>query len=162
MVERTRAADRLALLRDADLRQLHAAGVAPDHAELSGVIDGAVLDGGLGRPLVRDLRLWRGKVFERAGGAVTGMNRLGLGPFEVRRFRFEARVARSLLGDRDVMLLDHDLPGNPSYVRRFHDELVEIDTGLYLATSHHWDDDELRFLCHFALAKPALADPDRR
>ena len=48
-------------------------------------------------------------------------------------------------------LIDH--ASNPPYVRRFHDELVEIEDGLYLATSHHRNGDDLRYLCHFALAK---------
>lgn len=143
---------RMASLRGADLRQLHADGTTPALEELVGVFDGSVLNGQLGRPLVRDLGLWRGKVFDHSAGTVTGLNRLGLGPLEVRRFRFAARVAPSLFSDREVVFLDHDLPGNPAYVRRFHDELVKIEDGLYLATSHYRSGDELSYLCHFALA----------
>lgn len=58
------------------------------------------LNGQLGRPLVRDLRLWRGKLFERdTDDAATGFNRLGVGPLEIERFRFTARVAQSLFDD---------------------------------------------------------------
>ena len=77
----------------------------------------------------------------------------GLGPLEIQRYRFTARTGRSLFSDRDVLLLDHDRPENPSYVRRFHDELVELEAGLYLATSHHRSGVDLRYLCHFALAR---------
>ncbi|GAA4807930.1 hypothetical protein ACFQ0K_02500 [Nocardioides caeni] len=147
---------RLATLRGQDLRALHAGGSVPSLDELSGSIDGAVLNGGLGRPLVRDLRPWRGKLFEPDDhGTVTGFNRLGVGPLEVKRFRFTARVAKSLFSDRDVVFLDHDNANNPGYIRRFHDELVAIDEGLYLATSHYRDGERLRYLCHFALAKAA-------
>lgn len=149
----TSSAERLATLRGADFRLLHTEGTAPSLESLDGVIDGTVLNGQLGRPLVRELRLWRGKVFEHDAGTVAGLNRLGLGPLEVRRYRFEARIAGSLFSDREVLLLDHDEPANPPYVRRFHDELVEVEEGLYVATSHHWSGDRLRYLCHFALAK---------
>ena len=84
---------------------------------------------------------------------MVGLNRLGVGPMEIRRYRFTARVARSLFSDRDVIFLDHDDPGNPASVRRFHDELVAIEEGLYLATSHYRTGERLRYLCHFALAK---------
>ncbi len=149
---------RLATLRWQDLRALHAQGTTPSLDELNGTIDGAVLNGQLGRPLVRDLRLWRGKLFERdTHGAVVGFNRLGLGPIEIKRFQFTARVAQSLFSEREVVFLDHDNANNPGYVRRFHDELVAIEEGLYLATSHYRDGERLRFLCHFALDKAVAA-----
>ncbi len=148
--------ERLATLRGQDLRALHAQGSVPSLDELNGSIDGAVLNGQLGRPLVRDLRLWRGKLFEQdEEGTVSGVNRLGIGPLEVKRFRFTARVAQSLFSDREVVFLDHDNANNPGYVRRFHDEFLAIDEGLYLATSYYRDGERLRYLCHFALAKAA-------
>jgi hypothetical protein len=148
------AATRLASLRGADLRDLHVNGTCPPVEDLHGVMDGVVLNGRLGAPFVRELGLWRGKVFDRDDlGKVTGLNRLGFGLIEIRRYRFTARVAASLFGDRDVVRLDHDLPNNPSRVRRFHDELVEVEPGLYLATSHYRTGDDLKYLCHFALAR---------
>lgn len=142
------AAARLAALRRADLRALHASGSCPDPTDLHGAIDGSVLTD----PVMRELRIWRGKVFENVDGSVSGLNRIGLGPLEIRRYRFTAHVGTSLFGDRDVVLLDHDNDANPPYIRRFHDELVHIDTGLYLATSHYRVNGGLRYLCHFALA----------
>lgn len=147
-------AARLAALRGADLRELHRAGTCPPLSDLDGVIDGVVLNGRLAAPFVRHLRLWRGKVFERdEHGAVTGLNRLGIGPLELRRYRFTARVAPSLFDGRDVVFLDHDRSDNPARIRRFHDELVEIEPGLYLATSHYRTGADLTYLCHFALAR---------
>jgi len=147
-------ATRLASLRGADLRDLHAKGTCPAVEDLRGVIDGIVLTGRLGAPFVRGLGLWRGKVFERdEHGAVTGLNRLGVGPIEIRRYRFTARVAPSRFDDREVVFLDHDRTENPARIRRFHDELVEIEPGLYLATSHYRTGDDLSYLCHFALAR---------
>lgn len=150
----TTPASRLSSLRGADLRELHATGTAPDPQELDGVIDGAVLNGRLSLPVIRGLGLWRGKVFSRdEDGAVVGLNRLGFGPLETRRYSFTARLARSLFDDREVIFLDHDNPSNPTSVRRFHDELVQMEDGLYLATSHYRTGDDLKYLCHFALAK---------
>lgn len=153
-----RAMARLRQLRGGDLDELHARGICPPVTDLHGSIDGAVLTGRVAAPVIRELRLWRGKVFERdEHGTVSGLNRLGLGPIEIRRYRFTARVAPSLFDDREVVLLDHGRPENPARVRRFHDELVQIDDGLYLATSHYRTGDELAYLCHFALAREGRA-----
>jgi hypothetical protein len=143
---------RLTALRGANLHDLQATGTCPSPEHLQGVIDGLVLTS----PVMRGLRLWRGKVFETgAGRQVTGLNRLGVGPVEVRRYGFTALVGPSLFSDREVLLLDHDHPANPSYIRRFHDELVQIDEGLYLATSHYRVSARLRYVCHFGLAAHA-------
>jgi hypothetical protein len=134
------------------LPYLHSAGSCPDAAALTGVLDGAVLTVSLAAPGVRGLRLWRGKVFDdRTSGVASGLNRLGAGPWETRRYRFTARRAQSLFSERDVLFLDHDRSDNPSYIRRFHDELVHVADGLYLATSHYRVGGGLRLLAYFAL-----------
>lgn len=136
-------------LRAADLGALHRSGSCPTPDQLDGVADGLVLT----TPVLRELRLWRGKVFQTGtDGSVTGINRLGIGPIEVRRYRFTARVGTSAFADRPVLLLDHDSPRNPPYIRSFHDELVQIADNLFLATSHYRVRGRLRYLCHFALA----------
>lgn len=113
-------------------------------------MDGLVLTS----TVMRELRLWRGKVFEpQADGCVGGLNRLGLGPIEVRRYRFRAYVGPSLFADRSVLLLDHDTAANPPYIRRFHDELVQIDDAVFLATSHYRVKGEQRFAAYFALVR---------
>ncbi len=142
----------LARLSRSELAEAHRAGACPSPQEFGGVADGLVLT----TPIVRGLRLWRGKTFDaNADGSVTGLNRLGIGGFERRRYRFEARVAPSLFGDREVLYLDHDLPVNPFYIRRFHDELVRVDERTYLATSHYRVGDRLIHLCYFAVHTPA-------
>lgn len=147
-------AARLRALRGRDLEALHLSGQCPDPDELGGLMGGAVLTGKLALPGIRSLRVWRGKAFDRRGGEIGGLNRLGLGPIETRRYRFVVRRGTSRFADRDVLLLDHDHPGNPDWIRRFHDELVRVEPGLFLATSHHRYGDGLRFLAHFALAAP--------
>ncbi|MCR1785499.1 hypothetical protein KVF89_23375 [Nocardioides carbamazepini] len=151
-----KAADRrLNALRGTDLDDLHRAGVCPAPGELAGTMDGAVLTGSLALVGVRSLGIWRGKIFDEQAGEVSGINRLGIGPVEVRRYRFTARRATSLFSDREVLCLDHDSPENPDRIRRFHDELVRIEPGLYLATSHCRYGQELRLLAYFALAAPS-------
>ena len=108
--------------------------------------------------VLRGLRLWRGKAFGAgADGSLGGLNRLGVGPFEVRRYRFTAYVGPSLFADREVLLLDHDTAANPPYIRRFHDELVQVEDGLFLATSHYRVNGELRLAAYFALVTAAPA-----
>lgn len=138
----------LSLLSRTELAQLHAHGHCPNPESLHGVADGLILPvGGLQR-----LKIWRGKVFHHeAAGLVGGFNRIGLGPLEFRRYRFRASRARSIFSDRDVLLIDHNLPGNPDWVRRFHDELVEVSPGLYLASSHLRVRNQLRFMSYFTL-----------
>lgn len=81
---------------------------------------------------IEPLRLWRGKAFEADPKLpVGGFNRLGFGPFEFKRYRFAARTEKSALSDSTVVVLDHDQPGNPYWVRILHDELVEMRLGLY-------------------------------
>lgn len=137
----------LARLDRAGLAALHARGRCPEMAALEGKAEGLILDPRWLEPL----RAWRGKVFSAdRRGKVVGINRLGIGPFEYHRYRFEARRARSAFSDREVVLLDHDNPGNPGWVRAFHDELVGIGPGLYLCCSHLKVAGRLRYMSYFA------------
>ena len=139
----------LAALDRAGLEARHQQGVLPQLAELQGLAQGRVFN----LPRLSPFRLWRGKYFRHGpDGQVEGLNRIGLAGLELRRYRFVARVADSLFSDREVLLLDHDLPGNPPRYRAFHDELVQLEPGLYLASSHIRKAGKLRYVCHFALA----------
>lgn len=139
--------DRLAGLGHQALRALHDAGRCPDPDDFAGVAEGRIL-----HPRYGDLlRLWRGKVFDHDGRG-GGCNRLGIGSFEFRRYRFGARVARSVFRDREILLLDHDRTDNPVWVRRFHDEVVQVRPGLYLASSHFRIQGRLRYAAYFALS----------
>ncbi|WP_069164686.1 hypothetical protein [Nocardia altamirensis] len=140
---------RLNSLRGQELSRLHATGTAPEPGELDGVLDGTVLT----PPVIGALALWRGKSVTTSQGKTAGLNRIGLGPLELRRYHFTTRIGQSAFTGRAVLLLDHNLPANPFYIRRFHDELVRVDAGLYLATTHYLIKNRLRFVCYFALAQ---------
>lgn len=131
-----------------ELDQIHAGGSCPHPDDLQGVARGRVFN----LPALSPFRLWKGKVFRKNDqGQIGGLNRIGIGPAEVRRYRFIVRIGDSAFSDRKVVLLDHDLPGNPRQYQIFHDELVQLDTGLYLASSHIRKGDSLKYVCHFAL-----------
>lgn len=138
----------LAALKRAELEMLHQQGRLPRLEDMDGRAEGAVFN----LPTLSLFRLWRGKQFRRApDGSVEGLNRIGMGRLEVRRYRFVARLATSAFSAREIVLLDHDLPGNPVRFRRFHDELVQIAPRLYLASSHIRRNEQLHYVCHFAL-----------
>ena len=129
------------------LRDAHARGRCPDPGELDGVAEGLILD----PAWFERMRLWRGKVFRSEGwGQAGGINRLGIGPWEFQRYRFSARKARSAFDNREIVLLDHDRPDNPWWVRAYHDELVEMRPGLYLTCSHLRIRGRLRYASYFA------------
>ncbi len=134
------------------LRILHEQGTCPDLDQLQGAMPGRVL---FPRSSVLG-RFWRGKIFDGKEGLPGGMNRVGLGPLELKRYRFVARVGTSQFSDRQVLLLDHDRPENPKWVRIFHDELVQVGPGLYLATSHLRLRGLLKFVSYFSLTNGAI------
>lgn len=137
----------LARLNRQQLQTLHAQGSCPDPNLLNGIAKGMVLD-----PIwFERLHLWRGKVFHHAhDGTIGGVNRLGVGAFEYLRYRFELSVGQSAFSDRQVILLNHDLPENPYHVRIFHDELVQLQPQLFLASSHLKIAGKLRYISYFA------------
>lgn len=138
----------LARLDRQGLRKAHAQGRCPTPGDLDGIAEGLILD----PAWFGKLRLWRGKVIHSNGpDHAQGFNRIGSGPFEFRRYRFNALQERSAFSDRDIVRLDHDLKDNPRWVRIFHDELVEIHPGLYLACSHLRLNEKLHYACYFAL-----------
>lgn len=142
------AARRLETLSSHELKALHERGTCPDPGDLGGVMSGVVL----ASAVPRRLQPWRGKVLEqRASGEVIGLNRIAVGPTEILRYRFTATRARSAFGERDVVLLDHGTSTNPVWIRRFHDELVQIEPGLFLATSHYQAAGRLRLVAFFTL-----------
>ncbi len=81
--------------------------------------------GGVGFP-------WGGKSFTAgrgAGGA--GINRVHLGGRH-QLFPFHTRFGASELDGRPSIVLDYDLPDNPSLIRKIHDEVREVSPGLFL------------------------------
>lgn len=128
------------------LRAAHEQGRCPELSALDGVADGLILD-----PVwFEKMRLWRGKIFKCDADKTTGINRLGVGRFEFTRYRFVARKTQSAFSHRQVILLDHNQKENPWWVRRYHDELVEMRSGLYLTCSHLRINGQLRYASYFA------------
>ncbi|NNG83327.1 hypothetical protein [Acinetobacter sp. ANC 5378] len=130
-----------------DLNQLFKIGTCPKIESLNGSAKGRVI-----KPVwFKRLNLWRGKVFNLSStGELTGLNRLGIGQIETQRYQFNARTGKSLFSDQDVLIINHDLSANPNWVRRYHDEMVQIDTHIYLATSYYRVGKKLKFVSYFA------------
>ncbi len=73
-----------------------------------------------------------------------------------RCFRFHTYVAPGLADhDREVLKIDYDLDGNPfPTIRRILDELVQLDSNLYLGKAHvHWWWDGWQTVAYFLLSK---------
>jgi hypothetical protein len=84
---------------------------------------------------------WGGKSFFRVDAKTgRGINRVRLGPLRFDWYPFDTRVERSLVDGRDTVMLDYDKPENPFFIRRIHDEIREIEPGLYLGPAM-WKDD---------------------
>ena len=78
---------------------------------------------------------WEGKSFQSEGpDHGTGVNRLHLPRVLGRQnlFPFTTHVGASLIDGMPSVILDYDLPENPPYVRRIHDEMRLVGAGLFL------------------------------
>lgn len=129
------------------LNQLFKTGRCPKIEALNGSAKGMVI-----KPAwFQRLNLWRGKVFNLAStGELTGFNRIGIGKLETQRYQFNARIGKSLFSDQQVLIINHDLSANPNWVRHYHDEMVQIDPHIYLATSYYRMGEKLKFVSYFA------------
>jgi hypothetical protein len=79
--------------------------------------------------------VWDGKTFsavsDREG---TGINRVQV-PAALGRqklFPFKTSFGPSLFDAAQTLILDYDLPENPSWIRKIHDEIREVSPGLFL------------------------------
>ena len=128
----------------------------PDPARMRGRAPGVIF----AEQLPASLKLWRGKIFESApGGGARGKNLMGAGLLVFPIFRFSIDIGESKFHEREILLINHDLRGNPRSVRRFHDELVAVSDSLCLASSHLPSGDGLRFVCHFTLKFAQVVRP---
>jgi hypothetical protein len=152
--QRTRAADRPSSSRSRSLDDL--ARLTPDELRalyLRGTVPGAlaVLDGDLvGRMLAvrgagRGVALralaavagspgfvWGGKSFHAVDAATgKGINRVRLAGRH-RLFPFRTLFGPSVIDGGPCVILDYDDPDNPGFIRAIHDEVREVDPGLYL------------------------------
>jgi len=79
--------------------------------------------------------VWDGKTFtshdDRHG---EGINRVQLPGVLGRQqlFPFATRIEASAIDGRQAIVLDYDLDANPGYIRKIHDEIREVESGLYL------------------------------
>jgi len=139
----------LRFLSKQQLSELHDQGRCPDLSRLRGRVNGAIL----GKSVLAKLGVWRGKYFQPGASLdeVQGFNRLGFACCETQRFRFSGVITDSIFMPRQVLFLDHDKEGNPSWVRSYHDEVVAIADDLFLGRSHKWMGDKLVFAGFFTL-----------
>jgi hypothetical protein len=88
------------------------------------------------RGAVRGYRgAWLGKAFDRAAGR--GINLFDDWERPRRAYPFWMTTGPGLREpDRDVLKIDYDLPGNPVWVRRVLDEVVEVAPGRLLGQVH--------------------------
>lgn len=98
----------------------------PDNARFSnGTYPSSVLDGKFAGVWTNKRSTWLGKEF--FADSNTGINNFTDG----QRYRFKTYRAKSISKQQDILKIDYDIPGNPFWVRRIVDELVEIEPGHY-------------------------------
>jgi hypothetical protein len=125
----------------AELGPVYGGGAPPVLTELDGAPRGRMLAfvGPLGRGeafaklrrfAASPLFPWGGKSFtSKSPQRGAGINRvLVAGDL----FRFETRFGPSEVDGKPCMILDYDLPSNPWFIRKIHDELRKVGPGLFL------------------------------
>jgi hypothetical protein len=93
---------------------------------------------------------WHGKSFiARQGDRYgSGINRtILLGDL----FRFDTRIEPSAVDGEPCIVLDYDLPRNPWFIRRIHDELREVAEGLFLGPAMWKGAAGKKLVLHFAI-----------
>lgn len=138
--------DDLAARTTVELDGLYRSGAVPASLRaLDGAPTGRMLTvrklerGRLGRALARFAAspsfVWGGKSFESTSATSgTGINRVRLPGLlgSQSLFPFRTSVAPSSLDGAPAIVLDYDLPENPAWIRRVHDEVREVAPGLFL------------------------------
>jgi hypothetical protein len=91
---------------------------------------------GLLRGTVDGLQVsWKGKKLNDANR--TGINVFAGENGEEERYPFKTYQAKGLRDPEiDVLRIDYDLPGNPFWLRRITDEIVQFEKGKYLGKVH--------------------------
>ncbi len=141
--EPRRTFDSLAALSFEELGAIYADGSVPDDlARLDGDLVGRMLavrgsgHGGVFRALSAFARRhgfpWAGKSFQAIDAkAGKGINRIRLGGRH-RLFPFRTYVGPSVVDRRPSVFIDYDDPDNPGLIRAIHDEVREVESGLFL------------------------------
>jgi hypothetical protein len=158
---RTYDLDGLSRLDLEQLGRLYAQGTTP--ARL-GVLEGhprgrmlavRALDHGVPGSLLRRIAgaaafPWGGKSFAGNGETGTGVNRVHLlGRHQL--FPFLTSVRPSAIDGAPCVVLDYDLPDNPRLIRAIHDEIREVDAGLFLGPAMWKADGGPKLVLWFAL-----------
>lgn len=139
-MDNTKLTDLLKLSGD-ELDRLYESAATPDVTAIDGNYEGLLLEGHLpGIGLRFRLRWvnkrwlpWKGKTFRNPGDSGgSGFNRFVLGrPRDVWKFR--TRVAPSNFGGREACIVDYDIDGNATIMRRtIFDEVKQLDDGVML------------------------------
>jgi hypothetical protein len=78
---------------------------------------------------------WKGKSFDSS--ASRGINIFEKNGAREKRYPFRTYVGRGLRDKKiDVLKIDYDIEGNPWWLRRVLDEVVEVEPGRYLGKIH--------------------------
>jgi hypothetical protein len=142
----------------AELAALYRAAPAPRSADIAdGRLDGRMLAWRWGslRTLARSPRfVWQGKTLSAKDGG--GYNRVNLGGVLGRQhiFPFATRIVPSLFDGKPTIDIDYDRPANPWWMRHIHDELRELEPGLFLGLDLWRTSQRSIGLVWFALARP--------
>jgi len=157
---RTITVDLLARKGPAELAALYREGTPPRLADLDGAPQGRMLAwvGPLGEGRARrvvgrvarsSLFPWGGKSFESVDdGRGKGINRVRL---LGNLFPFETRFGPSAVDGRPSLVLDYDLPANPWFIRQIHDELREVERGVFLGPAMWKAEPAPRLVLFFAI-----------
>jgi hypothetical protein len=153
--------DDLSTKSAAELGALYAKGTPPQLADLDGSPRGRMLAfaGPLGRGRAFEgLRRfaasryfpWHGKSFApKIAHGGSGINRVRvIGNL----FRFETRIGPSEVDGRPCLILDYDLPQNPWFIRKIHDELRQISPRLFLGPAMWKARAGAKLVLYFAIA----------
>jgi hypothetical protein len=150
--------DDLAGLSNPELTALYALATTPRIADLHGPLNGLVLGPQVDPQKVN--QLWKGKIFNPLGpDRGVGINRIYSAGEPAPEYEFIFSVQPSLHGDGDVVVLDYDLPVNPSQVRAVLDELKQLNDHLFLGIANQKTADGYKPLLYFALQYPARLRP---
>jgi len=99
--------------------------------------------------------VWDGKSFTAQNETVgQGINRVRLPAVlgSQNLFPFHTSIGPSRVDGRPAILLDYDLPENPGYIRRVHDEVRPVAKGLYLGPAMWKHRGAVTTVLYFALS----------
>ncbi len=116
-------------------RTLLSEGSPKQDAFVKGTLPSPVPDGFLHGSVDGVQVSWKGKKMQAKDR--TGINVFAGENGDEERYPFKTAPAKGLHDqDLDVLRIDYDLPGNPFWLRRITDEIVQVERGHYLGKVH--------------------------